>query len=94
MSYLIKMKIFGLYEKSDNRCNQMYINGMLLFKYEMIIFENVKMTYDGINILRNEISKGLLSMAFKGVWTNSFFDSLQNILLLKRFIRMRFDEGM
>ena len=23
----------------------------------MIIFENVKMTYDGINILRNEISK-------------------------------------
>ena len=61
------MKIFGLYEKSDNRCNQMYINGMLLFKYEMIIFENVKMTYDGINILRNEISKGLLSMAFKGV---------------------------
>ena len=45
----------------------MYINGMLLFKYKMIIFENVKMTYDGINILRNEILNDQLSFTFEGI---------------------------
>ena len=33
----------------------------------MIIFENVKMTYDEINILRNEISNGQLSLLFLGI---------------------------
>ena len=33
----------------------------------MIIFENVKMTYDEINILRNEISNGQLSLLFEGI---------------------------
>ena len=74
MSYLIEIKIFGLYEKSDNRCNQMYINGMLLFKHKMNIFENVKMTYDGINILRNEILNGHLSLIFEGMQTYNSFD--------------------
>ena len=34
----------------------------------MIIFENVKMTYDEINILRNEISNGQLLLLFEGIF--------------------------
>ena len=56
----------------------------------MIIFENVKMTYDEINILRNEISNGQLSLLFEGIRAHDFFDLSSNYHLFRNIIKKSF----